>query len=122
MTERDIDSESPDRLFMVTGGRNQANENAIDPVALVVSESEPSTVRQSEHVQILQSCRNPTAVVELSADLELPVSVVRILLRDLLDSGAVTLRHPPMGTGTTSPAASPAPETLKQVLDALQRL
>ncbi|MDS1270202.1 DUF742 domain-containing protein [Lipingzhangella sp. LS1_29] len=122
MTQRDVDSEAPDRLFLITGGRHQAQDNEIDPVALVVSECEPSANMQSEHAQILRICRHPTAAVELSADLNLPVSVTRLLLRDLLDRGAITVRHPPVGTANAGQAPHPAPETLKQVLDALQRL
>ncbi|AFR05834.1 DUF742 domain-containing protein [Nocardiopsis alba] len=111
--------ESPDRLYTVIGGRRGADV-ALDPVSLVVAESGPSPDMQSEHVDILRLCARPVAVVELAARLGLPLSVVRILLGDLLDRGAVIARHPvpPInGEGTRND-----PETLKQVLHALQRL
>ena len=74
---------------------------------------------QSEHVKILRMCRYPTAVVEISSDLGLPVSVVKILVCDLLDTGRITARHP-----SSAPRKTRLPdlETLKQVLVGLQKL
>jgi hypothetical protein len=88
-------------------------------VSLIVSERDPAPGMQSEHVRILRDCRAPMAVVEISAALELPVSVVKVLLRDLLDAGSVTVRHPSLHPVT---AQLPDRETLKQVLVGLQNL
>ena len=122
-TSEPLDTEAPDRLYTVTGGRGDAEDPALDSVSLVVAESEPSPDMQSEHADILRLCIRPIAVVEISAELRLPVSVVRILLADLLDTGAVTARHPVPST-PSSPQEGPRhdPDTLKQVLLALQRL
>jgi hypothetical protein len=119
MSQRPIDRENPDRLYTVTRGTSQADGYEIDLVTLIVSERDPVRGMQSEHARILQMCRFPTAVVEISSALELPVGVVRILLRDLLDSGSVTARHP------VTPAAQaelPDRETLRQVLVGLHKL
>src|SRR3954451_21010754 len=94
MSWDDLHREAPDRLYTVTGGRSRANESALDLVTLIVSEGDPVAGMQSEHVKILRMCRYPTAVVEISADLGLPVSVVKILVCDLLDTGRITARHP----------------------------
>ncbi|WP_219469734.1 DUF742 domain-containing protein [Nonomuraea rhizosphaerae] len=118
MTRRSVDQESPDRLYTVTGGRTRADEHAFDSVSLIVSECEPTPGMQSEHVRILRMARQPTAVVEISAELRLPVSVVKILLRDLLDTGRITVRHP----SAALQAGRPDPEILKQVLSALNDL
>jgi hypothetical protein len=115
---RSIDREDPDRLYTVTGGRTRADETAFDTVSLIVSECEPTPGMQSEHVKILQLTRRPMAVVEISAELRLPVSVVKILLRDLLDTNRITVRHPSIATQ----AGRPDPEILKQVLLALHDL
>ena len=120
MNTEPVDKEAPDRLYTVTGGRGGTDESSLDSVALIVAESEPSPDMQSEHTDILRLCARPTAIVELSAELELPVSVVRILLVDLLDTGAVTARHPVPSTDQEGPRHEP--DTLKQVLLALQRL
>ncbi|SMD27492.1 DUF742 domain-containing protein [Kibdelosporangium aridum] len=119
MTWGHLHSEDPDRLYTVTGGRSRANESALDLVTLIVSECEPVPGMQSEHVKILRMCRYPTAVVEVSSDLGLPVSVVKILLCDLLDTGRITARHP-----SSAPVKTQLPdlETLKQVLVGLQKL
>ncbi|GAA1768774.1 MULTISPECIES: DUF742 domain-containing protein [Streptomonospora] len=121
MNPKRIDREDPDRLYTVTGGRSRAEESTFDSVTLVVAECEPKAGMQSEHVRILRTCERPTAVVELSAALGMPVSVVKILLRDLMDTGQITVRHP-SSASTAANAHSPSSETLKQVLDALQRL
>ncbi|MBR8744545.1 DUF742 domain-containing protein [Nocardiopsis sp. MG754419] len=120
MNPEPVHKEDPDRLYTVTGGRGGTDEASLDSVTLIVAESEPSPDLQSEHSAILRTCVRPTAVVELSAELELPVSVVRILLVDLLDIGAVTARHHVPSTPQEGPRHDP--DTLKQVLHALQRL
>ena len=119
MTWEDLHREDPDRLYTVTGGRSRANESALDLVTLIVSEGDPVPGMQSEHVKILRLCRHPTAMVEVSSELGLPVSVVKILLCDLLDTGRITARHPSSAPVDTS---LPDLETLKQVLVGLHKL
>ncbi|MEV0263171.1 DUF742 domain-containing protein [Streptomyces sp. NPDC050617] len=111
--------DDPDRLYTVTGGRSRADESRFDLVTLVVSECDPTPGMQSEHARILAMCQYPVAVVEISAELRLPVSIVKILLCDLLDGGRITARHP-----RSAPAAAqlPDPDLLKEVLVALHRL
>ncbi|MFI6522515.1 DUF742 domain-containing protein [Spirillospora sp. NPDC050679] len=115
-----LEGEEPDRLYIVTGGRGAAAPVELDLVTLILAEGEPAGGMQSEHAEILRSCRyHPMAVVELSARLRMPVSVVRVLLRDLLALGRVTARPP-----ASAPARAQLPdlETLKQVLVGLQNL
>ncbi|MCM2391625.1 DUF742 domain-containing protein [Streptomyces albipurpureus] len=94
MTRRPVDMGDPDRLYTVTGGRSRTDDDMFDLVTLIVSECGPSPGMQSEHIRILELCRHPTAVVEVSAELKLPITVVRILLGDLLATGRITARHP----------------------------
>jgi hypothetical protein len=56
--------------------------------------------------------------VEISSELALPISVVKILLRDLLDAGSITVRRP-LATGR---AQLPDHDMLRQVLVGLQKL
>jgi hypothetical protein len=111
--------DDPDRLYTLTGGRSRPGTDAFDLVTLVVSECEPTPGMQSEHVRILRLCAAPTAVVEIAAELRLPVSIVKILLGDLLALGRITARHP-----RTSAGANPLPDTdlLEQVLVGLRNL
>jgi Protein of unknown function (DUF742) len=125
MSPRAIDRETPDRLYTVTHGRVLGDDDPFDLVSLIVAERDSAPGLQSEHTRILQICRAPTALVELSAELQLPVSVVKVLLLDLLDTGGITVRHPLPGTTRASGPAEPHlpdRDVLKQVLLGLQRL
>ncbi len=113
-----VDTGDPDRLYTVTGGRSRADES-FDLVTLIVSESGPVPGMQSEHARILELCRHPTAVVEIAAELGLPVMVVRILLGDLLDTGRITARHP---RAAPSVASLPDSALLQEVLHGLRNL
>ncbi|MFC5749265.1 DUF742 domain-containing protein [Actinomadura rugatobispora] len=120
MNPRPLDKENPDRLYTVTGGRSRVEGDELDVVSLIVAEDDPVPGMQSEHAAILRLCRHsPVAVVELSSHLEMPVSVVKILLLDLRDAGRVTVRHP---SSAAAPAHTADLETLKQVLVGLQDL
>jgi hypothetical protein len=125
MSPRAIDRETPDRFYTITHGRVPGDDHPLDIVSLIVAERDPAPGMQSEHVKILQMCRTPTALVEISAELQLPVSVVKVLLLDLLDTGGITARHPlPSLTAANGPTGLQLPDydVLKQVLDGLQRL
>ncbi|MEE1928945.1 DUF742 domain-containing protein [Streptomyces sp. TRM 70351] len=119
MIRRPVDLGDPDRLYTVTGGRHRADDTSFDLVTLIVSECEPAPGMQSEHVRILELCRRPTALVEVSAVLALPVTVVRILLGDLLATGRITARHPQV---PAAHSALPDSVLLKQVLDGLHKI
>lgn len=118
MTRKPVDTGDPDRLYTVTGGRSRADDS-FDLVTLVVSECRPTAGMQSEHARILELCRHPTAVVEVAAELKLPITVVRILLGDLLDMGRITARHP---RAARSVASLPDSALLKEVLHGLRNL
>jgi hypothetical protein len=119
MVRRELDNEGPDRLYTVTRGRSRADEPDLDLVTLIVAKAEPVPGMQSEHARILLLCRTPAAVVEISADLGMPVGVVKILLSDLLRAGKITARHPSSArAGRQLPDAA----ILKKVLVGLNNL
>lgn len=108
--------DAPDRLYTLTGGRSRPGpDSPFDLVTLVVAECDPTPGMQSEHSAILRMADRPTAVVEIAAELGLPVSITRILLSDLLASGRVSARHP-------RKAAVLDPDILEQVLVGLRNL
>jgi hypothetical protein len=108
--------DSPDRLYTLTGGRTRSGPGThFDLVTLVVAECDPVPGLQSEHAAILRMCERPTAVVEIAAELRLPVSITRVLLSDLLAAGRVSARHPRR-------TALPDPDVLEQVLVGLRNL
>jgi hypothetical protein len=108
--------DAPDRLYTLTGGRARSDPSTpFDVVTLVVAECDPVPGMQSEHTAILRMCERPTAVVEIAAELRLPVSITKVLLSDLLAEGRVSARHP-------RKAAVPDPNVLEQVLVGLRNL
>ncbi|MEW2301049.1 DUF742 domain-containing protein [Streptomyces sp. NPDC006655] len=108
--------DAPDRLYTITGGRSGVGpDNPFDLVTLVVAESEPATGMQSEHAAILRLAESPVSVVEIAAELGLPVSITKILLGDLLAAGRVSARHPYR-------LAITDPDILEQVLVGLRNL
>jgi hypothetical protein len=116
---RPVDREDPDRLYTVTQGRSRADDSGLDLVTLIVRESDPAPGMRSEYVRILRMCDTPTAVVEIASALRLPIIATKILLRDLLDMGMVTARHP-----RTAPGRGQLPdrEVLQRVLSGLEKL
>ncbi|MFE2940224.1 DUF742 domain-containing protein [Streptomyces sp. NPDC059255] len=111
--------DSPDRLYTLTGGRSRSDSATFDLVTLVVAESAPTPGMQSEHRTILRMCQTPTAVVEIAAQLQLPGSIIRIMLADLLDTGRISARHP---RTDRSAGRLPDPDILEQVLVGLRNL
>ncbi|MEU5362175.1 DUF742 domain-containing protein [Streptomyces sp. NPDC005925] len=85
------------RPFTLTGGRTRPSRedfSLITTVTAVVAPPEHAVRPQAEHLRILRLCGEPVAVAELAARLDLPVSVVVILLCDLLEAGRITARPP----------------------------
>jgi len=111
------DEGSPERLYVITGGRSGVSGRAgLDLVTLIVSRSEPQPEMQPEHAAIVRLCRFPLSVAELSAYLNLPISVVCVLLVDLLGDGRVEARAPvPL-------ALLPDRSLIEAVMHGLQRL
>ncbi|GHE96862.1 DUF742 domain-containing protein [Streptomyces griseoluteus] len=108
--------DAPDRLYTITRGRIGAGAGSpLDLVTLIVAESAAATGMQSEHVAILRLAEFPTSVVEIAAELRLPVSITKVLLSDLLATGHVSARHP------RRPAITD-PDILEQVLVGLRNL
>jgi hypothetical protein len=120
MIRRELEGEDPDRLYTLTRGRSRADNDGLDLVTLIVSKADPVPGMQSEHARILHICRSPTAVVEISAELGLPVSVVKILLSDMLAANQVSSRNP--SSATRAGAQLPDAAFLRKVLVGLNNL
>ncbi|WP_068270821.1 DUF742 domain-containing protein [Aldersonia kunmingensis] len=117
--------ETPDRLYTLTGGRSKPDFDRFDLVTLVVSECEPKASMSSEDAAILRMCRAPTAVVEIAAELRIPVGIATILLSDLLHAGKITVRHPSVADSTEPEkpwATYPDRSTLEKVLVGLRNI
>ncbi|MER6120390.1 DUF742 domain-containing protein [Streptomyces sp. NPDC001743] len=112
------------RPYAMTGGRTEPGPGGarFDLIALVtiddtVTGSSEDALLGPEHRTLLALCRTETqSVAELSADADLPVGVVRVLLGDLLESGYVTVSRP------VPPAQLPDERILREVINGLRAL
>ncbi|WP_219467253.1 DUF742 domain-containing protein [Nonomuraea rhizosphaerae] len=103
-TERfdDDDGEEPlVRPYTITGGRTISERDDLALITLVtaISRVSPETARrlrkmQPEHRAIVGLCKRPLAVAEVASALKLPVSVTKILIGDLIDTGQLRARAP----------------------------
>ncbi|MCW5254235.1 MULTISPECIES: DUF742 domain-containing protein [unclassified Streptomyces] len=91
------------RPYTITRGRTAPERDDFTLITVLTTREEPLDERgvplrpgrlQPEHRAILDQCRHPAAVAEVAAGLDLPVSVTKILLGDLVGQGLLTARAP----------------------------
>ncbi|NLU80570.1 DUF742 domain-containing protein [Micromonospora sp. HNM0581] len=108
------------RPYTLTGGRARPSTDGLDMVAYVSSKPDPDLAAypelHPEHRLLVELAGRGTPVVELAADLDLAVGVVRVLLGDLLSRGLVAVHQPSRATYL------PDNDILKAVVDGLRAL
>lgn len=110
------DATSPERLYVLTGAA-EGERAALDLVTLIVTRpGDPPPTLSPEQSVLLGLCADPLSVAELSAYLDLPFSVVTVLLTGLLSAGLVQARAPVVRQ------ALPDRSLLEAVMHGLQRL
>jgi uncharacterized protein DUF742 len=85
------------RPYAITGGRTQAAESTLELVAMVATTERGLVMMDhidGEHREIVRRCRQPLSIAELSAHLNIPLGVGRVLVSDLLEQGLVVVRRP----------------------------
>ncbi|QVQ54290.1 DUF742 domain-containing protein [Spiractinospora alimapuensis] len=104
------------RPYILTVGRDRSGCPALDVASLVVTTDatvDEDTV-EPEQLRMLSLCRVPQSVADVSASLDMPLAVVKVLLGDLITRGYLRAH---------APAQSAAqPELLSEVLAGLRRL
>lgn len=117
------------RSFVLTGGRAQptGNANRLDVLTMVTTApGAPRSGLQPEHLRVIELCRGGyLSVIEVAGHLGQTLTITRILLGDLLDSGLVeTKPRPADGTGGATGAAHDPDRlrTLERMLHGLQAL
>ncbi len=111
------------RPYTITGGRTGGEGDLIALEALVSATLEGLRLRwrfRWESAKIIELSRNETAVIELAALLEVPIGVVRVLVADLREKGAVNITEPP-SEGMQGDRSEYA-ELLSKVLDGIKSL
>lgn len=107
------------RLYAMTGGRARPHRGVLDIITLVVATTaaEHDLTLTPEQAGILDLCRGrQVSVAEIAARADLPLSVVRVLLADLLDAGHVSVERP------TPPRELPGEDLLQEVINGLRAL
>jgi hypothetical protein len=108
------------RPYAVTKGRTMPASGAcVGLLDVVMADADPRLPAHArlnrDHRRILNHCRQPITVADLASDTDLPVAVVRVLLGDLRQHGALRVVATPQGPMTSE-------RLLKDVLNALQSL
>ncbi|GGP07607.1 DUF742 domain-containing protein [Nonomuraea glycinis] len=118
--------ESLVRPYTITGGRTAPERDDLTLITLVATTSAalPGNGRdrrkmQPEHRAIVALCERPLAVAEVAAALNLPVSVTKILIGDLIESGQLRAR-PPLAFAQAG--GTPELAILRAVRDGLRKL
>jgi hypothetical protein len=107
------------RPYALTKGRTSPagglSFDLID-VVTVTGERPPEHFRPGpEHRRILNLCRRPIPIVDLTSEIDLPIGVVRVLLGDLVSEGLIRIH-----SANEQPAAGQ--RLLRMVLDGLESL
>lgn len=83
------------RPYVVTDGRAHPTRNAFDVVTVVTTSRDQVAGLSPEKRRVMRLCQGgPLSVAEVAARLDLPISVTKVLLSDLVDSGHITTENP----------------------------
>jgi len=106
------------RPYAITGGRARPRHDDLEVEALVstTSRGELNPNLSYERRAVARLCRDVQSVAEISARLELPLGVARVLVGDMADEGMVMV-HRPAGIGDRPDLA-----LLERVLYGLRKL
>ncbi|MGY3203022.1 DUF742 domain-containing protein [Streptomyces sp. TE5632] len=107
------------RPYVITKGRSRPSRNTIGVETLLIAVDPPRALPLSatrEEIALARMCERLLSLVEAAAHLQLPVSLVKVLASDLVDSGHLSAR-----SGVPR-AAQPDKQLLQEVLDGLRRL
>ncbi|MFJ3671847.1 DUF742 domain-containing protein [Streptomyces sp. NPDC090106] len=108
------DRKAPERLYVVAGPDGERAD--LDLVTLIVARAEPPHSASPEQTAVLRLTVAPLSVAELSAYLNLPFSVMTVLLTEMLTGELVQARAPIVRQ------ALPDRSLLEAVMHGLQRL
>ncbi|WP_017570699.1 DUF742 domain-containing protein [Nocardiopsis halotolerans] len=107
------------RPYVIAQGRDHADTVRLDMISVVIAAKRAEVdemALEPEQLRILELCQRPQSVAEVSAHLDIPVAVVKVLLSDLLNRGLALARAP---YTAKSPVSR---DVLQAVLDGIQRL
>jgi hypothetical protein len=106
------------RPYALVRGRTRPTGDALDVISMICSLRTfvpDSADLEPEHRAVLRRCADPMSVADLTAALDLPLGVIRILVADLRDRGLIRIRQP-------RPERVTDVRLLREVADGLRRL
>lgn len=107
------------RPYTVSDGRTRPTRE-FDLMTMVGAvDGMPVDYLGPDHAQVLELCRTPVTVAEIAARMRMPVTVTKVLLSDLMESGAIATRTVAGGEAWSNPDD---PEVLEAVLSGLRKL
>ncbi|NSC24815.1 DUF742 domain-containing protein [Streptomyces albus subsp. chlorinus] len=115
------------RPYTASNGRTRPG-GVLEPTSLALATGDrPQRYVGPEHARLLRLCAGtPVAVAELAARVRLPVVVTKVLLADLAEWGAVTVRAPTAagcrtggGAGAPAGAGSGSGDAERELLEAV---
>ncbi|WP_370013468.1 DUF742 domain-containing protein [Nocardiopsis sp. Huas11] len=107
------------RPYTLTRGRTRPRSAgpALDMITIVVAARDREEHHlEPEYKEILRLCHRPISVAEISARLDIPMTVVKVLLGDLVAEGDVRTR------AAVPVTRLPEKKVLQAVLDGIRRL
>jgi hypothetical protein len=106
------------RPYTLTHGRTISRRPLLLETLISVPNYDPAIERAliAESREIYRLCRDTRSVIEISAELVIPLGVIRVLVGDLADTGLLWVHPTAPGTG------APDQELLERVLLGLQTI
>lgn len=107
------------RPYAMTSGRTRPAKGTFDLVSILRATGPAAALdpgHSPEHVAIIQLSQHPISVAEVAAHLDLPLSVVRVFLGDLLQLELIMVRQPQF------PGREISDDLLEAMLDGLRAL
>ncbi|NNH68578.1 DUF742 domain-containing protein [Nocardia uniformis] len=101
------------RAYVRTGGRSRPTQQ-LDLVTVILADGVPLQGGSPDARRIFALCHQALSLAEIAAHLDLPPSVVKIVVSDLLDGGHLITRTPEH--------ALPDVSLLEEVLNGLRAL
>jgi hypothetical protein len=105
------------RLYALTRGRTRSASYELDLITLVMAGPRRDTERLApEYQRVLSVCTSPQSVAEVSAKVDLPLGVVKVLIGDLIEQNYLVFRS------SWAPTDVPSLDMLQKVLDGIHKL
>ncbi len=105
------------RPYAITGGRTSVDGPQLELESQIVATDRGRANQPRyrwEAARVLEACDSATALIEISAKLEIPVGVARVVVSDLIKQGAVEL--------LIEEETASYSELLEKVLDGIRNL